>query len=94
MGAFTETVRQRIDGCSYKFIFGKVTWHCRDRHLTLRGCVPTFYLKQMLQELLPRIERVKLIINRVDVGKRDGHEQRTVPINPNSRRLLAGPTWA
>ena len=71
-GRIHETVRQRIDGCSYKFIFGKVTWHCLDRHLTLRGCVPTFYLKQALQELLRGIARVKRIINRVDVVSSTG----------------------
>ncbi len=67
-----ETVRRRIDGCSYKFIFGKVTWHCNDGHLTLRGCVPNFYLKQVLQELLRGIERVKLITNSVDVVSSTG----------------------
>ena len=67
-----ETVRRRIDGCSYKFIFCNVTWHCNDGHLTLRGCVPNFYLKQVLQELLRGIERVKLITNSVDVVSSTG----------------------
>jgi hypothetical protein len=67
-----ETVRRRIDGCSYKFIFSNVTWRCNDGHLTLRGCVPTFYLKQLLQELLHGIEQVKLISNKVDVVSSTG----------------------
>jgi hypothetical protein len=67
-----ETVRRRIDGCSYKFVFGNVTWHCNDGHLTLRGCVPSFYLKQVLQELLHGIERVALITNSVDVVSSTG----------------------
>jgi hypothetical protein len=67
-----ETVRRRIDGCSHKLIFGNVTWHCNDGHLTLRGCVPNFYLKQVLQELLHGIGRVKLIINSVDVVSSTG----------------------
>jgi hypothetical protein len=67
-----ETVRRRIDGCSYKFIFGNVTWHCNDGHLTLRGCVPNYYLKQVLQELLHGVERVKLITNSVDVVSATG----------------------
>ena len=67
-----ETVRRRIDGCSYRFIFGNVTWHCNDGHLTLRGCVPNFYLKQVLQELLHGIGRVKLITNSVDVVSSTG----------------------
>ena len=67
-----ETIRRRIDGCSHKFAFMKVTWHCHDGHLTLRGCVPSFHLKQLLQELLRGIERVKLITNSVDVVSSTG----------------------
>jgi hypothetical protein len=67
-----ETVRRRIDGCSYKFIFGNVTWHCNNGHLMLRGRVPSFYLKQVLQELLHGIERVRLITNSVDVVSSTG----------------------
>jgi hypothetical protein len=67
-----ETVRRRIDGCSYKLNFSNVTWHCNDGHLTLRGYVSNFYLKQVLQELLHGIERVKLITNSVDVVSSSG----------------------
>jgi hypothetical protein len=67
-----ETIRRRIDGCSHKFVFMKVIWHCHDGHLTLRGCVPSFHLKQLLQELLRGIERVKLITNSVDVVSSTG----------------------
>ena len=67
-----ETVRRRIDGCSYKFIFGNVTWHFHEGQLTLRGRVPNFYLKQVLQELVRGIERVKLITNSVDVVSSTG----------------------
>jgi hypothetical protein len=62
-----EIVRRRIYGCPYKFIFGKVTWHCIDGKLMLRGCVPSFHLKQLLQELLRGIEHVTQITNCVDV---------------------------
>lgn len=67
-----ETVRRRIDGCAYKCSFGRVTWHCNDGQLTLRGSVPSFYLKQMLQELLRGIKRVKQITNSVDVVSSTG----------------------
>ena len=67
-----ETVRRRIDGCSYKIVFGNVTWHCNEGHLTLRGRVPNCYLKQVLQELLHGIDRVKLITNSVDVVSATG----------------------
>jgi hypothetical protein len=67
-----ETVRRRIDGCAYKFIFNKVMWHCYDGHLTLCGRVPNFYLKQVLQELVRGIERVKVVTNSVDVVSSTG----------------------
>jgi hypothetical protein len=67
-----ETVRRRIHGCSYKFIFSKVTWHYIDGQLTLRGCVPSFHLKQLLQELLRGIEHVTQITNSVDVVSSTG----------------------
>jgi hypothetical protein len=72
-----ETVRRRIDGCSYKWMFGNVTWHCNDGHLTLRGCVPSFHLKQMLQELLLGIEQVMQLTNSVDVEGSSWRESRT-----------------
>lgn len=46
---------------------GKVTWHYNDGQLTLRGCVPSFHMKQLLQELLRGIEQVTQITNSVDV---------------------------
>lgn len=67
-----ETVRRRIDGCSYKIIFGNVTWHCNEGQLTLRGSVPNYHLKQVLQELLHGIEQVKQITNSVDVVRSTG----------------------
>ncbi len=42
---------------------------CRFREgtLTLRGRVPTYFLKQMAQELVARIEGVKRVDNQLDV---------------------------
>ena len=74
-----ETVRRRINGCSYKLMFGNVTWRYNDGHLTLNGCVPNFHLKQMLQELLRGIEQVRQLTNNVDVEGSSGRESRTVP---------------
>ena len=36
--------------------------------LTLRGCLPTYYLKQMAQETVARIEGVVHVANEIDVG--------------------------
>jgi hypothetical protein len=88
-----ETVRQRIDGCSYKFIFSKVTWDYHDGQLVLRGCVPSFHLKQMLQELLRDIEQVTQITNSVDVVSSTGLSSESSP-NPNSGRFRACLTHA
>jgi osmotically-inducible protein OsmY len=35
--------------------------------LTIAGCVPSFYLKQLLQEVLKRVDGVQHIDNQVDV---------------------------
>jgi hypothetical protein len=40
--------------------------HCDDV-LTIRGSVPSFYLKQMLQSLLKNLDGVRWIDNQVDV---------------------------
>jgi hypothetical protein len=66
------TIRRRVDGCPYKYIFVRVTWDYHDGKLTLRGCVPSFHLKQQLQELLRGIEYVTLITNSVDVVSSTG----------------------
>jgi osmotically-inducible protein OsmY len=43
-------------GCSY-----------RDGVLTLRGCVATYYLKQLAQTLVGDLEGVRAVINRIEV---------------------------
>jgi osmotically-inducible protein OsmY len=35
--------------------------------LTLKGCLPTYYLKQMAQSVVGRIEGVKRIVNEIEV---------------------------
>jgi hypothetical protein len=67
-----RSVQRRLANCSYAFIFCKVTWDFEDGRLTLRGCVPSFYLKQTLQELLRDIEQVKQIDNQTDVVNSSG----------------------
>lgn len=67
-----DAVHHRIDACSYRFVFKKVTWQCEDGTLSLSGCLPSFYLKQVLQELLRNIEGVRCILNNVDVVNAEG----------------------
>jgi hypothetical protein len=40
--------------------------------LTVRGRVPSFYLKQVLQTILKRVEGVRVVDNQVDVVSCDG----------------------
>ena len=90
MSAFTKPSAGALTAVRTELIFGNVTWHCNDGHLTLRGCVPNFYLKQVLQELLHGIEQVKQITNSVDVVSSTGMSSER-PLNPNSGRSYAGP---
>lgn len=66
------SVQQRLRECPYPFAFRKVTSHFDNGLLTLRGKVPTFYLKQVLQERLRGIDHVKKIENEVDVVSSTG----------------------
>ncbi len=60
-------IQERIDSCSYAFHFHKVTWRYSNGTLTLRGCVSTFHLKQMLQTVLRDVMHVQRLVNEVDV---------------------------
>jgi len=52
---------------SYAHCFRDVSIRFQDGVLTLAGCVPTFYLKQILQTLLKNIDGVSRIDNQVEV---------------------------
>ncbi len=74
-----DEVRERLTRCVYAAVFRKVTWQYMDHRLTLRGGVPSFYLKQLLQELLRGIEGVKSIVNDVDVVSATGLSSEHIP---------------
>jgi len=53
----------------------------RDGNLILRGCLPTYYLKQVAQATVASVEGVERIVNLIDVTAplpREGHEAREV----------------
>ena len=52
---------------AYAITFERITMHYADGILTLRGELPSFYLKQVLQTLLRDVEGVARIRNLVDV---------------------------
>jgi len=41
---------------------------CRDGVLTLRGCLPTYYLKQVAQAVVVAIEGVRQVVNEIEVA--------------------------
>lgn len=67
-----RAVRRKIDDCRHGFIFRKVTADYEQGRLILHGKVPSFYLKQNLQELLRDIPNVERIVNKVDVVSSSG----------------------
>jgi hypothetical protein len=67
-----EVVGRRIDECAYGTIFKSVSWRFAEGRLILCGCVPSFYLKQVLQELMRDIDHVEQIVNHVDVINSSG----------------------
>jgi hypothetical protein len=63
-----ERARRRVsEGCPYSFYFRGITYQYRDGVLTLRGRVPTYYLKQVLQQRLLRDLGDVTVENKVDV---------------------------
>jgi osmotically-inducible protein OsmY len=44
-----------------------VICECRDGVLTLRGCLPTYYLKQVAQAMVVRVDGVRQVVNEIQV---------------------------
>jgi hypothetical protein len=65
-------VLQRVRGklsqsCHFKRHWQEIDCEYREGILTLRGRLPTFYLKQVLQSILKDLLGVRRVDNRVDV---------------------------
>jgi hypothetical protein len=67
---------KNVEQVAYEIVASHCSFHGRAREfeferngdvLTIRGCVPSFYLKQVLQGLLKNLEGVERIDNQVDV---------------------------
>jgi hypothetical protein len=65
-------VEERLSRCAYAYCFNRVSWYYVSGTLTLEGCVPSFYLKQMLQTMLRDIDHVERLLNEVDVVSSTG----------------------
>jgi osmotically-inducible protein OsmY len=44
-----------------------VSCECREGVLVLRGCLPSYYLKQVAQEVVARLEGVETVDNQIQV---------------------------
>jgi hypothetical protein len=63
-----QQAKQRIsEGCPYAFYFRGISYHYKDGVLTLTGRVPTYYLKQILQQRLLSDFDELTVENKVDV---------------------------
>jgi hypothetical protein len=58
--------------CHFTYHWREISCFYQDGILTLRGRVPSFYLKQILQTTLMNVPGVKRVDNRVDVVASDG----------------------
>ncbi len=68
-----EVVQARLANCCHFSLHWREITCCYEKGvLTLRGRVPTFYLKQVLQTTLKGIPGVMRIDNRVDVVASQG----------------------
>lgn len=66
--AVEKCARARIETHPLFLARGRLfEFHCEDDVLVVRGCVPTYYLKQMLQSALKDLEGVRWIDNQVTV---------------------------
>jgi osmotically-inducible protein OsmY len=62
-----ESVECRLRGSPYLALRDIGCDYC-DGVLTLRGCLPTYYLKQMAQEVGAGVEGVRAITNEIEVS--------------------------
>lgn len=45
----------------------KITCACQNDVMTLRGCLPTYYLKQVAQAVVAQVDGVRQIVNEIEV---------------------------
>jgi osmotically-inducible protein OsmY len=64
--AIEESAQGRLLGSPY-FALRNVGCVYRDGVLTLRGSLPTYYLKQMAQSVVAETEGVSAVVNQIEV---------------------------
>jgi hypothetical protein len=48
-------------------VLRNVSCECRDGVLILRGCLPTYYLKQVAQAVVGPVDGVRQVVNEIEV---------------------------
>ena len=64
--AVVECAENRLRGNSY-LALKNVSCDYHDGVLVLRGCLPSYYLKQMAQAAVARIDGVTRVVNEIEV---------------------------
>ncbi len=59
-------------------VLRNVSCECLDGVLTLRGCLPTYYLKQVAQAVVAQVEGVRQVVNEIQVVSGAMREARRV----------------
>ena len=61
-----EFAERRLRGNAY-LALKNVSCECRDGVLVLRGCLPSYYLKQIAQEAVAQVAGVRGVRNEIEV---------------------------
>ncbi len=64
--SISERAEALLRGNSY-LALKNVSCECKEGVLTLRGCLPTYYLKQVAQTTVGGLDGVKRLVNLIEV---------------------------
>jgi osmotically-inducible protein OsmY len=64
--AVNDRAERRLRGSSF-LALRNICCEYHEGILTLRGCLPTYYLKQVAQEVVAEVEGVEKVSNRIEV---------------------------
>jgi osmotically-inducible protein OsmY len=92
--AIDRTAEEQLRRSSYLALHD-ISCLASDGVITLRGYLPSYYLKQVAQEIVSGVEGVRHVVNRIEVlapggGARRGRE---APANSKNRVQLSHQLW-
>jgi osmotically-inducible protein OsmY len=68
LSTISRTAEDRFRASGYLALRG-VSCTARNGVAYLRGCLPSYYLKQLAQEIVAAVEGVHLVVNKIDVKR-------------------------